>query len=151
MYISSYNTYITANSTNNKEKVRTEESSKSSLKFSQKLSSQITEVIDTNSNLPVNYISKYKVLSNQQRLRDETFNTQRAKFSKTKALVTSKNAYLEGSKIFPIALKTAITINQTPQIDKKMSKNAQDAKEQIMKHKMVNTYIANDNYYKITA
>jgi len=151
MYISSYNTYITTNSTDNREKVKSEETSKKSSLFSKKLSSQETKLIDENSNLPVNYISKYKVLNNRQRLQDETLNNQRTKFSKVKALVTSKTAYSNASKIFPILFKTAITINQTPQIDKKMSKNTQDAKEQILKHTMVNTYIANDNYYKITA
>ena len=151
MYISSYNTYITTNSTDNKEKIKTEEPSKSSLSFSKKLSSQAVKAVNTTSNLPINYISNYKVLNNQQRLKDETFSNQRAKFSKVKALITSKNAYSESSKIFPLLLKTTATLNQTPQIDKKMPKNAQEAKEQILKHTMVNTYIANDNYYKLTA
>ncbi|MFK5936892.1 MAG: hypothetical protein QM497_00715 [Sulfurimonas sp.] len=151
MYISSYNTYVATNSADKIEKKKAEEPSKSSRSFSKKLLQNSIKVIDSSSTLGINYISDYKVLNNQQRLKDDTFNSNRTKFSKVKALVSSKSAYLESSKIFPLLLKTSATLSQTPQIDKKMPINAQEAKEQILKHTMVNTYIANDNYYKITA
>jgi len=151
MYISSYNTYINTNSNDKIQRDRVEETSKDSQSFSKKLSSQAVKVIDTTSNLPINYISNYKVLNNQQRLKDDILNSDKAKFSKIKAVASSKSAYSESSKIFPPLLKPSATLNQTPQIDKKMPINAQEAKEQIMKHTMVNTYIANDNYYKLTA
>ena len=151
MYISSFNTYITTNSSDKTEKIRAEKPSKSSQSFSKRLSSQTVKVIDTTSILPINYISEYKVLNNQQKLKDNTLNSDRAKFSKIKALVSSKSAYSESSKIFPLFLKPSASLNQTPHIDKKMPIETQEAKEQIMKHTMVNTYIANDNYYKLTA
>jgi hypothetical protein len=151
VYISSYNTYITANTADKIQRERGEESSKSSSSFSKKLSEQTIKVIDTSSKFPINYISDYKVLNNQQRLKDDTLNKERAKFSKVKTLINSKSAYTEGSKIFSLLLKPSATLNQTPQVDKKMPKDAQKAKETIMKHTMVNTYIANDNYYKLTA
>ena len=151
MYISSYNTYITPNSSDRIQKERSEEPFKKSQSFSKKLASQSLKTIDTSSRLPVNYISNYKVLNNQLRLKDDTFNDNRAKFSKVKALVNSQSAYKEGASIFPLFTKPKIALNQTQEINKKMPKNAQEAKETILKHTMVNTYIANDNYYKLTA
>jgi hypothetical protein len=151
MYVSSYNTYITPNTADKVQKDRAEEPSKSSQSFSKIFSAQTIKATSTSSELPINYIADYKVLNNQQRLKDDTLNSDRVKFLKIKALVSSKSAYTEGSKIFPLLLKTNISLNQTPQIDKKMPKNVQEAKEQIMKHTMVNTYIADDNYYKLTA
>jgi len=140
MYISSYNTYITPNSSDRVQKERTEEPFKKSQSFSKQLASQSLKTIDTSSTLPVNYISNYKVLNNQLRLKDDTFNDNRAKFSKVKALVNSQSAYKESASIFPLLTKPKIALSQT-----------QEAKETILKHTMVNTYIANDNYYKLTA
>ena len=151
MYVSSYNTYIDTTTTDKTRRERSQDSDKSTSSFSVKPLAKTLQTIDISSQFPVNYISKYKALNNQQRLKDDTLNSDRAKFSKVKALVSSKSAYSESSKIFPLLLKTSVTLNQTPQIDKRMPINTQEAKEKIMKHTMINTYTANDNYYRITA
>jgi len=53
--------------------------------------------------------------------------------------------------MFSLLVKPKQTINQTPKIDQKMPIEAQDAKESVIRSTMVNAYIANDNYYRITA
>ena len=151
MYVSSYSTYINSSSSDKvqKEKDIPQKETKSS--FASKISDTPATVLNNSSKLPVNYVSNYKVLNNQQKLQEETQNNSKLKFSKIKAFVSAKDAYSDNSKIFSLFLKPSATLDQTPKIDKKMPPKAQEAKEAIMKHTMVNTYIANDNYYKITA
>jgi hypothetical protein len=151
MFISSYDTYINSNSSDKARKDKSEDYKKSSESFSSKLSSQLIKAVNPSSVFPINYISDYKVLNNQQRMREDTQNDAKVKFSKVKAMTGAKAAYSDNSKIFSLLLKPATTIDQTPKIDKKMPQEAQKAKELIMRHTMVNTYIANENYYKITA
>ena len=153
MYVSSYSTYINTNNSQRvqKEGNRPEVEGKSS--FASKLLTPATKPLSSFSSLPVNYISNYKVLNNQQRL-EESYtkqNTQKLKFSKIKAMDGAKNAYTENTKMFSFLIKPSATLNQTPKVDKRMPENSQEAKEKIMRHEMVNTYLANDNYYKITA
>jgi len=151
MYVSSYSTYIDTNTSQKVQKDRNEESKKSTDSFSSKLTTKIPKAVSNFSSFPVNYISNYKSLNNQQRLQDNTQSREEVKFSKIKALTSAKSAYGNNSKIFSLLIKPSATLDQTPKIDKKMPPKAQEAKESIMKHNMVNTYIANDNYYKITA
>ena len=150
MYVSSYSTYI---NTNNSEKVQRERQvpQKESNDSFAKLLPTANKILNNSTKLPVDYVSNSKVLSNQQKLQEETQNNSKMKFSKIKAFVSAKDAYSDNSKIFSLLIKPSATLDQTPKVDKKMPKAAQDAKEAIMKHTMVNTYIANENYYKITA
>ena len=53
--------------------------------------------------------------------------------------------------MFPIIKKPAFTLSQTPKIDEKLPLDVQEAKEKTLRHTMLNTYISNDNYYRITA
>lgn len=158
MFVSSYNTYINANNFEKTRKSNLEESKKTPESFSTKLLSQAVKSVNVSSSFPINYISNYKALNNQQRLQenrqklqDNRQNEAKNSFSKIKTLTNANKAYIESSKFSPILVKTVLTIDQTPKIKKDMPKKAQEAKEQIMKHTMVNTYIANDNYYKLTA
>jgi hypothetical protein len=58
---------------------------------------------------------------------------------------------MENSTMFPLLQKPKLTLNQTLKTDKKLPQDTQKAKESIIRRDMINTYIANDNYYKITA
>lgn len=151
MYVSSYNTYIDTNTSQKVQKERNEESKKSTDLFSSKLAVTTPKQLSNFSSFPVNYISNYKVLNNQQRLQDNTQSKEEVKFSKIKSLSSAKNAYSENTKLFSLLVKPKATLNQTPKIDTKMPRQAQVSQEAIMRHKMVNTYLENDNYYKITA
>jgi hypothetical protein len=153
MFVSSYNTYVNAN-VSDKIKEKSEEYKKGSASFSEKLLSQPVKTITTSSAFPINYVSEYKALNNRQRLQENTqndANNKKVEFSKVKAITGAKVAYADNSKIFSLLLKPATTIDLTPKIDRNMPQEAQKAKELIMRHTMVNTYLANDNYYKITA
>ena len=151
MYVSSYSTFVNTNSSQKVQREREIPQKESKTSFASKLSPTPDKVLNNTSKLPINYVSNYKVLNNQQKLQEETQNNSKLRFSKIKAFVSAKDAYTDNSKIFSLLVKPSATLDQTPKIDKKMPQKAQDAKEAIMKHTMVNTYIANDNYYKITA
>lgn len=151
MYVSSYSTYINSSSSDKVQKESDIPQKETKSSFASKLSDTPATVLNNSSKLPINYVSNYKVLNNQQKLQEETQNNSKLRFSKIKAFVSAKDAYTDNSKIFSLFLKPSATLDQTPKIDKKMPPKAQEAKEAIMKHTMVNTYIANDNYYKITA
>ena len=154
MFVSSYNTYINANTSQKTQKDKSQEYKNGSESFSEKLLSQSAKAIKASSAFPINYVSEYKVLNNQQRLQENMqndANDKKVEFSKVKAITGAKVAYADNSKIFSLLLKPATTIDLTPKIDKSMPQEAQKAKELIMRHMMVNTYVANENYYKITA
>ncbi len=151
MFVSSYNTYINPNSSDKVQKSREEESKKSSDSFSSKLLTKPAQNLSESSNLPINYVSNYKVLNNQQKLYEETQNKSKENFTKINALTNAKDAYSNNSKIFSLLIKPRATLDQTPQVDKRMPVNAQEGKAKSLRHAMINTYIANDNYYKITA
>lgn len=149
MFVSSYSTYV---DTNRLQKSQKEERKTDGSDFAKKLNLNPAKLQQSSTNIPINYISDYKVLNNQQRLQQETQqNTQKLKFSKIKAFDSAKTAYRDNTKIFSLLIKPKATLDQTPRIDEKMPPNAQEAKESIMKHEMVNAYIANENYYRITA
>jgi hypothetical protein len=150
MFVSSYNTYATVNNSpkvNKKDNVESKESS-----FASNLSTKTISPARTTENLPVNYISDYKILSNQQKLDQNSQKTQEEKkYSKINASVNAKDAYSENSKMFSFLLEPKASLDQTPKVNEKLPDDLQDAQEQNLRHTMVNTYIANDNYYKITA
>lgn len=149
MFVSSYNTYITTSLSDKSASQRVEkkssESFESRLKEHAPLESKDTQI------LPINYISNYKAFSNKQKMQDEFLDKDSKKFSKINTLNNAKDAYKENSKFFSLFLEPKITQSQTPQIDKNLPSEVQSAQERQLRHTMVNTYLANDNYYKITA
>lgn len=152
MFVSSYSTYIDTNHLQKSKETQKEERKTDSSAFAKQLKFNPNAPQKQANQFPVNYIADYKVLSNQQKLQQETQgNMQKLKFSKLKAFDSAKNAYSDNTKIFSLLIKPKATLDQTPRIDKKMPAQAQEAKESIIRHQMVNTYISNDNYYKITA
>jgi hypothetical protein len=152
MFVSSYNTYINTSSSQKTQREKADLSTESKSSYSEKVLPQTSSTLVANTSLPVNYISNYKVLSNQQRLQDNNTQTQeKTKFTKINANQSAKEAYTDNTKIFSFLIQPKATLNQTPRVDKKMSPDAQEAQEKNLRYTMVNTYIANDNYYKITA
>jgi hypothetical protein len=152
MFVSSYSTYVDTNTLQKSKETQKEERKSESSAFAKQLKFNPNALQKQANQSPINYISDYKVLSNQQKLQEQTqHNMQKLKFSKLKAFDSAKSAYSANTKIFSLLIKPKATLDQTPRIDKKMPAEAQEAKESIIRHQMVNTYIANDNYYKITA
>jgi len=157
MFVSTYTTYINTNSTDRAQKERLDSqrdlSSRFELKKELPAQTQTSLVQQVKTQLPVDYISNYKVLNNQQKLQDntQTKTEEKTKFTKIITLNNAKNAYSENSILFASLMKPKVTLSQTPSLDYKLAEDSFGAQESILKHKMINTYIANENYYKITA
>ncbi len=146
MFVSSYSTYIdtTANKRVQNERVQGEK--KSSQSFQNKLLVTPQKTLQAGSELPVNYISNYKSLNIKQQLlqeQEKSQNSDKMKFTKVSAQGNAKVAYEENSKMFSFLIKPKQTLSQTPDLMK--------SKESFLRETMVNTYTANDNYYRITA
>ncbi|MDQ7059897.1 MAG: hypothetical protein Q9M43_01665 [Sulfurimonas sp.] len=107
--------------------------------------------------LHVDYISTKAVLRNKQVLDkaqnkvQETTQENVKNFTQQNSLINSKGAYEGNSKMFSLFKLPSTSLNQTPSFEKTLPQEPKEVKELNMRHKMVNTYIANDNYYKVTA
>ena len=165
MFVSSYNNYVQPDLSSKESRQRLEKTGNGSQEFSSKLAQKSLPASSfTNSSIPVDYISRSQTHTNKQELEfqkeqlknpdnkeakatKETLNT----FTSHKALSSAKNAYEASNKMYSVFPKQSITIDQTPKMDKNLPQEAHEAKDLAMKHKMVNTYISNDNYYRATA
>jgi len=151
MFVSSYNTYINADSSIKAQRNRLQESKQPKNSFETKLLSKTIKNIDVSTSFPINYISNYKALNNQQKLQNNFENIEKNSFIKLEAQSSANKAYTDNSKIFSLINKPHMTLDQTPAIDKKLPINTQHIKEENLRHTMINTYVSNENYYKITA
>ncbi len=154
MFVSSYSTYIdtTATSRVNNEKKGLDK--KSSDSFSSKLLTTTPKTLSTAKQLPLDYISNYKALYNRQRLdQEKEFGKSVAtmKFSKMSSQSAAQVVYTANSQMFSLIPKPKVALDQTPSLSKKLPPQAQEAGKELLKIDMVNAYIANDNYYHITA
>lgn len=156
MFVTSYSTYVSNSASHKIQKERVASLKESSSDFQTKLFSQKESSLVTpssqKSQLPLNYISDYKVMNNQQKLQkgmqEESPST---KFSKINNQNSAKVAYIENSSLFSLRIKPKITLDQTPSIDTTLPPQVQEAQESLLKNIMISTYIANDNYYRVTA
>ena len=164
MFISSFSTYVTSNSSDKtiKAVANTKETKNSA--FSNKLSQNITHSSLPKQNSSINYVSQGRAQHNKQMIEISQKSPQNSKssdfkrtnnirnnFSSNASIQSAKVAYTSNSTMFSLLKKPTATIDQTPIIDKNLPQNIQELKEKSMRHLMVNTYLANDNYYKITA
>jgi len=152
MYVSSYSTFINTSSSDRVQREREEPKREGKSSFASNLVKPSTKLLGNSASLPINYVSNYKVLNNQQKLQQDTQqNMEKMKFSKIKAFDSAKNPYTDNTKLFSLLIKPSATLDQTPKIDKKMPQNAQEAKEKFLRNEMINAYVSNDSYYRITA
>lgn len=156
MFVSSYTTHI---QTNNSQKVTKQEFNKEA-SSSKSFSSQLSQALPQNSShekpsIPVDYISKALVLNNKQELENkkstDTTQDNLEKFTLRSSLQSAKEAYEGNSKMFSLVTVPKIALNQTPSVENTLPPEPKDIKELHMRHQMVNTYISNDNYYRVTA
>ena len=153
MFVSSYNTYVDTSTTKRTQNARSDASKKPSTSFESKLLQTAPKDVVLDSKLPINYISNYKALNNQQKLQEQelTKNPAKMKFSKISSMNSAHAAYGDNSKMFSLILKPKQTIDQTPRLDRNISEVAQSAQSDILKVQMINAYVSNENYYRITA
>ncbi len=161
MFVSSYSTYVTANTSERTARTRSSDT-KQSTSFSYKRSSDPKPLLQHN--LPVDYIAKSKTLGNKIELALQKELTQDDNNKELKQLKSSikafdtyttlqnaKQAYKDNSKIFSLLRIPHATLDQTPTIDKKLPSELQKLQEKSLRQEMLNTYIQNDSYYQITA
>jgi hypothetical protein len=164
MFVSSYNTYIRTDSS---QKLNKQSSNKEETKHSTSsvVANKNIDFIDlNNSNIPINYISKSNIINNKMELEsqnqklEENFNPNENttkelvdKFSTQNTLLNLKNSYADNSTMFSLIKKPQKALNQIPNLDKTLPYEPHEIKEFNMRQKMINTYISNDNYYKVTA
>ena len=157
MFVSSYTTFIDTSVTKRIQNDKNDLERKPSEPFSKHLIEPKGKDVILSKNLPLNYISNYKALSNKLAIeqqiqgRDEREIKAKIKFTKLSAQSGAQHSYVENSKMFPLRALPKPTLDQTPKLDKKLPLEAQKTQEGILKNLMVNTYIANENYYRITA
>lgn len=157
MFVSSYNTHIQTSNSEKTAKQRFEKQESDAKSFSSKLSSNSQISSLQSSSIPVDYILKGLVLNNKQELENKKNNTKDElksdinKFTKRNSLINAKASYEGNSKMFSLFQVPSTTLNQTVLPENTLPKEPQDIKELNLRHKMVNTYISNDSYYKVTA
>jgi len=154
MFVSSYSMYVDTVATKKVQNSKQESVKKVSDSFDTKLQqTSFTQPESINSKLPINYISDYKSLNTKQQLdlQEELQSGVKTKFTKVNAQTNAKVAYEDNSKMFSFLQKPKATLSLTPRVDKKLPEPALKGQESLMKTEMVNAYIANENYYRITA
>ena len=157
MFVSSYNTYIHTNASQTVEKQReTKEKQNSSFDF--RFAQKKLPEIQKPSLFAVDYIAKNNTFWQKLELQKQTQEQSQTELQETtklftnqKTLSNAKQAYSESTKFFSLFQKQIGVLDQTPKVDKKLPAEIKEIKEKLMRNLMVNTYIANDNYYKITA
>ncbi len=154
MFVSAYSTYLNTNSVNKTAKER--DTSLPTKPFS--LNETLKSGLSTSKLLqdtPVNYLSHNKIISTKQRiyqqLEQNSAQKNIEKFTNINSQIHAPTSYTENTKMFPLTLRDQLTLKGKDPVDKTLPKELQELKESNLKTLMVNTYIANDKYYKITA
>lgn len=153
MFVSTYSTFIQNHSLDKTHKNREFDSSKESFSRYSELqkehSKKLAELPNTpKKELPLNYISNYKAINNQQKLQHKEEETkQNTRFKQIHTQKSAQSAYSENSILFASLRKPKLTLSQTPSIDTKLPSSLQQAQEKILKREMISTYLANQNYF----
>jgi len=145
MFIASYATYIPNISTTKAENEKKENFSTKKEPFSlQNKAQQAKKTTDTPE--LVRSITRYPLPWQQKNTKDLKI------FKQKKTLQNATHAYKESATPFSSVQKPKKPQQKSLKLQtNQLPKEARIAKEQILKKEMINTYIANDNYYRITA
>jgi hypothetical protein len=156
MFVSSYSTYIQTN-TETKSTKREDKTSNYASSFSTKTTEESVPESAKRASLPVDYIAKnnnfYTKLFLEKNQNEQNNQTKELthKFIDQSTLQDAKKAYTQTSKIPSLFRETFITFDKTLLTESENSQGTQELKDAKMRKLMINTYVANDNYYKITA
>ena len=159
MYVASYNTYIAPLNVSEQTEFKKTEKGRESSTFA--LETKPDAPFLKPSTLPVDYVAKnsgfwqkYELQRQmqEQQKQGEKFQDATQLFTRASTLQHAKEVYTHPLKTFSLYPKPhAKAIDQTPKIDERLSPQAHEFKELQMRRTMINTYVANDTYYKITA
>lgn len=152
MFVSSYSTYISSSNIEKNDRYKTKESSSStsqSASFEDILHSDAASKNSLSEPLFTNYIASYRFLTSKEKFQQDFSNS--FEYKKLNTQNSAKSAYEESTKPFSYFKSAAFTFDLTPKIDKNEPKEIQTSKEKALRKSMINTYIANDNYYRVTS
>ena len=148
MFVSSYNIYTPPKQTNKTHESTASQKEQNSA-YKETFSKEVQKSVPPSSvKIPINYISNYKILNNQQLLQQQgviTKNYAQTKFLKINKINHAQKAYMENTKRFSFTQKPQIPLIQEIKQLKEVHPSS------ALKQKFIGTYIANDNYYKVTA
>jgi hypothetical protein len=156
MFVSSYSTYIQTNANDKNVKQKDVSYGKDS-GFSSKLLKESVTDTAKNASLPVDYIAKnnnfYTKLFLEKHQDEQSAQTKELthKFIDQSTLQDAKKAYTQMPKMSSFFRETIMALDKKLQDEAKPSQATQEIKDVNIRKLMINTYIANDNYYKITA
>lgn len=150
MFISSYATYVSTNLTERPERERS---------TTQRTTKTFSSVITKNTpiqaynpkNFPIDYISNYKSLNNQQKLEAQISDNKNPLSKNLKDFTGAKLAYESNTVMFSLIKKPKVALNQNLKVSDIYPQNIQELKENNLRDKMVNIYLENDRYHQITA
>jgi hypothetical protein len=151
MYVSSFSTFVHSSSTQKTYKEKETTPSKDTKNPFETVLNPKANTTPLKQQLPINYISDYKVLNNQQKLQNDQNKQELVKFTKVNAQNNAKTKYVENITTFSLFAKPKTTLNQTPKVSTKLSPEIQDISKQNLRNTMINTYTANEKYYQITS
>ncbi len=154
MFVSTYSTYLNTNSVNKTTKEKDTSIPSKPFSLNEALKSGLSDsslIQDT----PVNYLSYNKIISTKQRiyqqLEQNSAEKNIEKFTSINSKLHAPTTYTENTKMFSLMLKEQQTLKSKEPINKDLPKEIQELKESNLRATMVNTYIANDKYYRVTA
>ena len=153
LFVSSYSTYLHANTTDKTTKDKESKGQSSDKLFDIKSLKNANKPL---ANTPINHLTDYKALKTkaqiQQQVEQNTQNNQTSKFITMNSQVKASSAYTANSTMFSLMPKNQPTLkHNTQKINQNLPQEIKDLKESFLKIKMVNTYISNNSYYQITA
>jgi len=164
MYISSYSMYINNQHSSKTDKTKESETTKQTERFASLLQTPSHTTFSDLNIKPIDYIFSPQKQQTQQRLilqqneikDDEEISKsmQTLSFVKKFSLIANNNkallSYINNSKSYSLMRKPKAPLNQI-KIPLNTTEKFTQAREEAMRHTMINTYLANDKYYKITA
>lgn len=165
MFVSSYNTYIQTDTSSRVQKQREDkqQGNGSESSFSSKFLNKVEDKSPAlfSSSLPIDYTKDSNYFANRFKVQVQEESKQDQELAKTEQstkafsnVSISQNAtvaYESNSKLFSLLRKPKVSLDQTPHTNSDLPQDIQSIQESNLRNIMVNTYLANDNYYKITA
>lgn len=155
MFVSNYSTYIQPNRVEKERQERQEISKESNraFHFSANFKDEVPSRVLLTKQFPLDYVSSYKALYNQNRLQqtDPSLDQKQKSFSKALTHQQAKEAYLQNTTPFVLSKWPKLTLSQTPHLNADKTTELTQGRLKALRAKMIETYEQNDLYFKRSA
>lgn len=155
MFVSTYSTYIQPNriEKERQERLDISKEQKRLFPFSQMhLDASKSEALLAKK-FPVDYVSSFKALFNQNRLQQSGsfLQEEQKNFTQTLTRQHAQEAYLQNAAPFLLSKRPKLTLSQTPSLSMSDNSPLTQGKLKALRVKMIETYEQNDLYFKRSA